>query len=110
MHAALGEHPEQRSEVGRHLVEDAGAHPALGLLEDGVVGREVAGEVAPRDTGPDDVAGRVEGAPEVVLALRGVLADECEVRRSVGPLLVGAVGRVAFHAARLPRRRVHNKL
>jgi hypothetical protein len=66
---ASSEHAEGHAEVVRHLLGDAGADPALGLLEDGVVRREVAGEVAPRGTSPRDVAEGVEDASEVVVAL-----------------------------------------
>ena len=62
-------------------LEDTGTEPALGLLIDGVVWRQVVRHVAPRGTRSDDPAEAIEHLTQVMVALWRILRN----RRPVGP-------------------------
>ena len=71
-----------------HLLEDTRFEPPLRLLVDRLPRRQVVGHVAPRGAGPHDPPQPVEDLAQFVLALRGVLSDECQVGGNKCPLFV----------------------
>ena len=93
--AALQE-PGHDAEVVGDMLEDAGLDQAAGLLVHGGPRREVVRQQPPLAAGLDDISRGVEQLAEGMLALRGILPHQGQIRREKLPLGVGYVGGVRF--------------
>src|ERR687889_1503493 len=80
--------PQKYAQIVNHLLEDARFEPPLRLLVDRLPRRQVVGHVAPRRAGAYDPPQSVEDLAQIVLALRGVLSNECQVGGNKCPLFV----------------------
>ena len=82
-----------------HLLEHSCLEPSLRLLVDGFPRRQVVRHVSPRRAGAYDPPQPVQDLAKIVLALGGVLSDECELRGHEHPLLVRNVTGVWFSSS-----------
>src|SRR5215204_6389439 len=96
-----------------HCLEATGGYPTLRLLVNGFPRREVVREHPPGGSGAHDPPQGVEDLTQIVGALRGVLADQCQVRGHESPFLVAHVSRIRLpvrHVRMLTLPTVHNTL
>jgi len=93
--------PDQFAQVGDDRAEDVRHEPAPGLLVDRLPGRQIVRHVPPLEPSPGTEAQPVEEFAQRVLALRGVLAHERQVRGEEGPFVIGDVGRIGGAGGRV---------
>src|SRR5215216_2050168 len=91
--------PQKYAQIVDHLLEHSRLEPSLRLLVDGFPQRQVVGHVSPRRAGAYDPPQPVQDLAKIVLALGGVLSDECEVWGHERPLFVRNVTGVWFSSS-----------
>ena len=87
MHDEVGIATNRRSEV-RVLREGQAEMTNVRRLIDGLPGRQSIGQQAPRTTGPDQLADRVEEPARSRLPLRRILLQQRQVRRAKRPFYI----------------------
>ena len=98
-------HTQHLSEVMDDRLEAFGSNPALGLLVDGLPGRQVMRQHPPGRAGASQIAQTIEEFSEVVPPLGRIGRHQGQVRGGEGPLVIGHVTGVrrAAHAAHISR-------
>src|SRR5260221_2548702 len=94
LHRARGQQAQHLAQIVREGFKDPGSDPALGLIIDGMPGRQIVGDHPPRATRPHHVTQGVEHRPQGMISLRRVGLHGRQIRSAKRPFFISDIALV----------------